>query len=75
LACATAGRCKYEYLRHDKSIYSLFSCCFFERVGCRPDLVGTGAELAGAKVAWRATGARRVMSFKWVVGRKPKKGF
>lgn len=56
---------KYESptQRQDKTCYAPFSCCFFERVGCRPDLVvGTGA--GADEMAWRATGARRLMSFK-----------
>ena len=52
---------RYIYI----SIYTPFSCCFFERIGSQPDLVvKTGAELAGAnELAWRATGAWRVMRF------------
>lgn len=56
-------RRRYESPKQKTNIYAPFSCCFFERVGCRPDLVvGTAAE--PNEMAWRLTGARRLISFK-----------
>ena len=57
---------KYESPKQIRNIYTPFSCCFFERVGCRPDLVVAELDRRAEpnELAWRLTGARRLMSFK-----------